>query len=237
MDEHRTTAVWEAVKAAAHAEHAVPSIRHVVIACARALSASGAGLSIARNGGEREPIFTTDALTEELEELQITLGEGPCADAAIADAPTQISDTTEEAARRRWPAFAPASVARGVRSVSAFPVGAGAAHFGVLSVYRRQTGSFRPAEVTDAMLFADAALALAVLPGDGIAPDLQSLIDASAAGRRAEVHQATGMVAAQLGVSVTDALVALRAHAYATGARLIELARDVVNGGVRFDSL
>jgi hypothetical protein len=45
---------------------------------------------------------------------------------------------------------------------------------------------------------------------------------------RAEVHQATGMILAQLGVPAQDAFVRLRAHAFATCRPLGEVARDVV---------
>jgi hypothetical protein len=58
--------------------------------------------------------------------------------------------------------------------------------------------------------------------------------DAMVALRRAEVHQATGMVAAQLGVGVPDALVALRARAYVTGQRLSEVASEVLARRLRF---
>ncbi len=48
------------------------------------------------------------------------------------------------------------------------------------------------------------------------------------------VHQAAGMVAAQLGVSVRDALVRLRAHAFGNDRSLTDVARDVVDRRLRF---
>ncbi len=47
-------------------------------------------------------------------------------------------------------------------------------------------------------------------------------------GSRAEIHQATGMVLAQLGFSATDALARLRAHAFVEQRLLIDVAEDVV---------
>jgi len=47
-------------------------------------------------------------------------------------------------------------------------------------------------------------------------------------GSRAEVHQATGMVLAQLGVSAAEALARLRAYAFVEQRLLIDVARDVV---------
>jgi hypothetical protein len=50
------------------------------------------------------------------------------------------------------------------------------------------------------------------------------------------VHQAAGMVAVQLGIGVADALVRLRARAFATGTPLHKLAEDVVDRRLRFDT-
>jgi hypothetical protein len=49
------------------------------------------------------------------------------------------------------------------------------------------------------------------------------------------VHQATGMITVQLGVSMAVALVRLRAHAYAHDRRLRDVAADVVARRLRFD--
>ncbi|MFD0630267.1 ANTAR domain-containing protein [Catenulispora yoronensis] len=52
---------------------------------------------------------------------------------------------------------------------------------------------------------------------------------------RAEVHQATGMISVQLGVSLAEALVRLRAHAWAADRLLADVAADVVARRLRFD--
>jgi hypothetical protein len=49
------------------------------------------------------------------------------------------------------------------------------------------------------------------------------------------VHQASGMIAVQLGVGVGEALVRLRAYAFANDRRLTEVAADVVGRRLRFD--
>ncbi|MGH3311543.1 MAG: ANTAR domain-containing protein [Streptomyces sp.] len=50
-----------------------------------------------------------------------------------------------------------------------------------------------------------------------------------------EVHQATGMVTVQLGVTAAVALVRLRDYAFAQDRRLSEVAKDVVARRLRFD--
>ena len=52
---------------------------------------------------------------------------------------------------------------------------------------------------------------------------------------RAVVHQATGMITIQLGTSLADALLRLRAHAYASGRTVSDIAADVVDRRLRFD--
>jgi AmiR/NasT family two-component response regulator len=53
-------------------------------------------------------------------------------------------------------------------------------------------------------------------------------------GARAEVHQATGMISVQLGVSLEEAFVRLRAHAFASGGALGDVAGEVVGRRLRF---
>ncbi len=52
---------------------------------------------------------------------------------------------------------------------------------------------------------------------------------------RAEVSQATGMVMAQLGIDPAEALVRLRAHAYATDRSAIDVARDILDRRLRLE--
>jgi hypothetical protein len=204
-----------------------------VLACAELLAATGAGLSLAQGGTPREPLLASGPLAEELEELQFTLGEGPCMAATARRSPVLVPDLAGPSAHSRWPVFAPAAVDHGVRAMFAFPVSAGAALVGVLDVYRSAPGSLRPQELADALVLTDAVLVLALDERGGIAPDLGNLLDTTVSARRAQVHQATGMVAAQLGVSMTDALAALRAYAYTEGRRLIDVAADVLARKVR----
>ena len=118
----------------------------------------------------------------------------------------------------------------------AFPVAAGAALIGVLNVYRHSPGSLGRQELADALVFADAVLLLALDSRGGIASDLSDLLDTELSARRAHVHQATGMVAAQLEVSVTDALAALRAYAFTRGRRLGDVAADVLDRRIRLSA-
>jgi len=118
----------------------------------------------------------------------------------------------------------------------AFPVAAGAALVGVLDLYRHAGGSLSQRELADALVFADAVLLLALDSRGGITSDLCDLLDTELSARRAHVHQATGMVAAQLEVSVTDALAALRAYAFTRGRPLGAVAADVLARRIRLSA-
>jgi hypothetical protein len=229
-DRHR---VWAAINARARTEGVTVSLRHAVAECADALGSAGTGLVLARNGTPREPLLASNAATEELEELQFLLGQGPGMETAAGHGPVLVADLAAQDSERRWPVFAPAAVTRGVRGMFAFPVAAGAALVGVLNVYRHRPGSLGQRELADALIFADAVLLLALDSRGGIASDLTDLLDSGLSARRAHVHQATGMVAAQLEVSVTDALAALRAYAFTRGRPLGDVAADVLSRRLR----
>lgn len=230
VDHDRSAKVWGAIKAVADNDGTAPTLLHAVTACARELSACGAGLALTRNGGVLEPLLATDPEIGELDELQFAVGEGPTTEAMATGLPVLETDLSGPEAGRRWPVFTAAVVGRGVRGAFAFPVAAGAARMGVLSVYRRQAGPLRPDQLQDALVFADTVFVLALDRRRGLDTDLDSVIEAAFVARRAEVHQAAGRLAAQQRISVVDALALLRAHSYSSGRSLREVAVDVMAG-------
>jgi ANTAR domain-containing protein/GAF domain-containing protein len=192
---------------------------------------SGVGLIAMTGTAVRELICATDAVSATLEQLQFTLGEGPSVEAFNTGTPVLAGDLTAVVHRARWPAFVPEAVRAGARAVFAYPLRVGAARIGVMEAYRVDPGHLSDEEVTEAELVCHAAMVVlldgqfdSVLPaGTGIVP------------YRAEVHQATGMIVAQLGVSAEEAFVRLRARAYAEGRTVEDVARDIVSRRVRFD--
>jgi hypothetical protein len=225
--------MWLSITALARREGAVVAVRHAVMACAEALGA-GAALSIAVDHRPYEPVFATDARSDELAELQTTLGEGPSIEAGQGDGPVLAGDLAAPGVQARWPEFAPLALARGVAAIFAIPVGSGAARLGVLCLYWEQADALSRDQLDEALRYADAAMMLALDDRGGLAPGAADLIGPSFSARRAEVHQATGMISVQLGISLTDALVTLRAHAYADGRPLSQVAADVVGRLISF---
>jgi hypothetical protein len=174
----------------------------------------------------------SDPVTERIEELQFTYGEGPCVDAFASSRPVLIPDLAAEA-MRRWPVYAPAIHDSGIRAVFAFPLQIGAVRLGALDVFRTRTGSLSRTELGHAFTFADRAVTTLLDGQERATEDADGLDDAI--GNRVELFQAQGMVMVMLGISLAEALSRIRAHAYAEGRRLNDVAADIVARRLRLD--
>jgi hypothetical protein len=182
-----------------------------------------------------EPDFVmcvTDPVSEELAELQLTLGEGPEQDLMARAGPVLASDLADESAARRWPAFAAAAGQVGAAAVFAFPLTVGAIRAGTMGLYRSTPGPLTRADLGDSLLLSDAATMLlldsvATDGADGAAAGLDGHVPDLAL-HRAEIDQATGMLTVQIGLPPAAAFARLRAYAYAEDRRLADVAADIV---------
>src|SRR5579872_2101459 len=84
-------------------------VDRVCIAAAGLLSLRGAGLSLMVDGELRGTAGVSDPGIAVIQELQLTLGEGPCVDAWTSRAPVLEANLADPAIVR-WPAFAQAGV-------------------------------------------------------------------------------------------------------------------------------
>ncbi|MEW2303293.1 GAF and ANTAR domain-containing protein [Streptomyces sp. NPDC006655] len=222
----------------------------VCTAAVAALPVGGAGVSAMSRGRASHPLYSTDSVSQQLEELQLTLGEGPCVDAFVLGSSVLCTDLLAGELQRHWTVFADAALEAGARAVFAFPLQIGAISPGVLDLYSSSSVELDADEVADAMAFADTATLLLLDAGIGEAgvpsetgasgtdvagtdrPDPAPFDDLG--GYRAEIDQATGVLMVQLGVGVEEAFIRLRAHAYARGIRISVVAADVVAHRLRF---
>jgi hypothetical protein len=200
---------------------------HVCAAAVAALPVDGAGVSVMSRTAASHPLCGTDEVSRSLEELQLTLGEGPCVDAFALGTAVLSPDLRTAGWLARWPVFAPAAAEAGAGAVFALPLRIGAISPGVLDLYRGEPGALDGEALADALAFADTATLL-LLGGPTEGPE------GGLGAYRAQIDQATGMLTEQLGVGIEEAFVRLRAHAYARGRRLADLAADVVAGRLRF---
>lgn len=204
--------------------------------CVELVDVAGAGISIVTQAGNRGAVCATDDVAAMIEDLQFSLGEGPCVDAVSAGRPVLIPDLGEPHAVDvgRWPAFMSAAADAGILAVFAFPLAVGAVRVGALDLYRNRAGELSAEQLAGALLAADAA-AIALLSLDVDAVDTFSGDAAEGANYHLDVHRATGMVQEQLGVSTADALLRLRAKAFADERPISEVAADVIERRLRFD--
>lgn len=197
-------------------------------ACIDGFGLDGASISVLTTTEAREMVYASNPTAALLEELQFSLNEGACMEAATSGRPVLVTDLQESTEATRWPMFAGAVLERtNARALFALPLQWGAVALGVLDLYRAAPGGLSHAQWQDALSAADTAammlLGARTDPGGNGFGWLDGYV-----GDHAEVHQATGMVLVQLGVNAQDALSRLRAHAFVEQRLLVEIARDVV---------
>lgn len=204
-------------------------------ACVDGFDVHGAAISLLTMSPSRETLWASDPTADLLEDLQFSLNEGACMQAASTGSPVLVPNLHDSTDAQRWPIFA-AAVAEQTDAVALFalPLKWGTINLGVLDLYRRTPGGLSPEQSRDAISAADVAalmmLGVRTEPGDS---DSDGWLDPAVSGR-AEVHQATGMVLVQLDVSAEVALARMRAHAFVEQRLLIDVARDVVSRKLRF---
>ena len=166
--------------------------------------------------------------------LQMELGEGPCLQAHASGVPVFLPDLAAGNANR-WPTFAAAALAAGVHAEFSLPLTVGPGGLGTLDLCRDRPGMLSEEHLADALVTADIARDAVLYRqyatgGTGLA----ELLDTGGTDR-VVVHQATGMIAAQLDDTTSNALARLRAAAFASGRPMLDIAHDVVERRIRFD--
>lgn len=230
----------ETLLAADTDEDAQASSSRMSLICARCvseLSVAGAGATVlsypdngdSNDGGpHRGLVYATNDVSSGLEDLQLTVGEGPCLDTFSTGGPVLIANLAYET--DRWPGFTPGARALGAVAVFSFPLQVGVIRLGSLDLYRDTTGSLSGAQMTDALVLADLATQAVLHELDGHpTQDLGWLADP-----HTEIYQASGMLQVQLGTTTDAALMRLRAHAYLNEIPLAEVAGQVVRRELRF---
>ncbi|MBB4683978.1 GAF and ANTAR domain-containing protein [Amycolatopsis jiangsuensis] len=198
----------------------------VCVACTQTMDqVDGAILSLRGTGRSQEVLGASAPWATRLSELQYTAGEGPGVEAFRAGSPVLVPDLAAD--QVRWPGFAQSALAAGLGAVFAFPLQFGAIRLGTFELARHRPGGLSSAEAKDAALAADLTTTAllrhsreAARAGHELAP--RTMVSYQ------DVHVATGMLAARLGMSLDDAFTRLRAHAYTTNRSVLDVARDVL---------
>lgn len=202
-------------------------------ACVDVLGVTGAGVTI-MVGNQAGPICVSNQRMAALEDLQFAMGEGPCQDAFRTGLAVH-APRLDKSALARWPTFVELAHKSGIGAVFAYPLSLQAAKIGVLTLYHDAEGDLTTAQNDDSFALAE-VLTETVLslqdaaPAGTLAPGLEGAVV-----YRAEIYQASGMVAIQLQISAADALLRIRAYAFTQGQTVAKVAADIVARRVRLN--
>lgn len=216
----------------AHEDDALTT-KELCQACSDVTGTTGAAIALISPDLEQSTAGASNEVSDRIEELQFTLGEGPAVDAYQQERPVLEPDLADPATPR-WLGFTGPALKAGVRAVFGFPLHVGAAWFGVLDLYRDRPGPLDEQQHADALAMADVVTEAILLMQAHAAPGDVATELATDSPTRSVVHQAAGMISAQVDVSVAQAMVRLRAHAFSNDKRLAEVSKEVVARELRF---
>jgi hypothetical protein len=207
-------------------------------ACVQLLDVDGAAISLLHEGVSRGTFGSSGEVSRRLDELQFTFGEGPCLDAVAQSRPMLIADLRNADG---WSAFTEALLKLGIRAVFALPVAVDGTYVGALDLFRNAPGRLSRADLSGALLAAEVAeLPLLQLMNKAIGwddrdHDKGSVMAELASLSRVEVYQATGMIMGRLNVGPDEALIRLRAYAFASDMTASEVAWEIVERRLTLD--
>lgn len=204
------------------------------LACSDVVGVAGAALLLISTQRLLGCVAVSDPVTEAVEQVEYTLGDGPCMTAYRTKTPVFDPDLAE-GGDDRWPEFRRGALAVGIHAAFGFPLFIDRICIGALNLYHDKPGPLTEAQVADARIVARMASRTllnwqADAPQGKLAWQLEQVPN-----HRVEVHQAAGRISVQADIPVTDALVVLRAYAFSEDRTISDVARDVAAGTLRFD--
>ena len=201
-------------------------------ACVRLFAVDAAAISLVIDGTNNGTLGASGPTARAIDELQFTLGEGPCLDSVVERRPVMVLDLANPQ-HLRWPIYSRAVLEYDIRGVFAIPVMVAGQWLGALDLFRTLPGSLGGEDLAGAMIAAQLAeMAFMDLIGGDLSaaatdPSSRAWAELNVLSR-AEVSQATGVLIAQLDVTPAVALMRLRAYAFATGRSATAVARDIL---------
>ncbi len=232
-------AIREQLLAAVDGRRGMDAADRLCEACVTLLDVDAAAISLVFDGANTGTLGSSGEFARAYDELQFTLGEGPCLESVSRRAPVLVTDLAD-GNDRRWPVYGPAMLDHRIRGVYAMPVVVAGEYVGALDLFRVLPGQLGGGQLAGAIVAAE----LAGMPLlDLLDSDMQAAVSDPRSNAwaelnalsRAEVSQATGVLVAQLQVDPAEALLRLRAHAYATGRAATDVARDILERRLKLE--
>ncbi|MBH0054287.1 GAF and ANTAR domain-containing protein [Salinibacterium sp. SWN167] len=191
-------------------------------------------ISVIDEYGNQLTVCVNGRLAARLDALQFELGEGPARQALSSRSPVLWPDLDQDS-ETGWPVFQNAARELGVRGVFSFPLVLGNAVVGAVNLSTTTPHEADADFVSNAQSMANNVALTAVERALHAAQRHSSPETEQAPALRREVHQATGIIISQLGLSAPDAFARLQAHAFSTGRPVDDVARDLVTRVLEFD--
>jgi hypothetical protein len=203
------------------------------LSCVKVLPIDRAAITVGLASNTWELLGASDETAARIEAQQAVTGEGPAIDALTRAGPVLVDDLAKHLAS--WPGFSAALGADAHGAMYAFPLQIGAIVVGVLDLYRVGPLSLESEDMTAMLAVADIVTMVLL----SHTPPLEAATGAAEAWwapspASSEIHQATGMVVAQLAVQPRIAYLRLRAYAFAHDLPLTTVALDVIERRLRF---
>ena len=197
----------------------------LVHSAVRFTAAVDAGIVLADADAVLHMIASTSERTSDVEEIQLETQQGPCWDSYRSGQTVEVLNL--RVARERWPQFVLFAEQRGFRAGYAVPVTLRGQHLGALNLFLDRSAASTDSDAAVAQALAQAATIAIVQRRVGKQrADRFTLQDALHS--RILLEQAKGALAYRRGVSIDEAFKLLRDHARRTGARLRDVADQVV---------
>ena len=202
--------------------------------CVSAVAVDGGSIALVSSQGSRVGLGATDTMAAQLEEIQMTLGEGPYLDAVSSLSPVQVHNFADPAAdgAERWPFLAKEAARLEVCAMFGFPVSLGDVPVGIVGLYRRKPGALSADHLGTTLTAVDDIAASLLDQDTWTEVASRAPMEQEPPGRLGTgtpvVHQAAGMTMIQLDVTINEAMALLRATAFTEGKALADLALEVV---------
>ena len=203
--------------------------------CVETIDVSAAGLMLVSPGGDLRVVASSSEAARIVELFEIQGAEGPCVDCYRTG--TAVFGESVAEITSRWPSFARVAIDVGFQSVHAIPMRLRGKVVGALNLFRQEAGSLSPADVLAAQALADVST-IAILQYEA-GRHAQIVNDQlhNALTSRIMIEQAKGIVSERLGVDMEGSFSTLRRYARSHNSRLVDVARDVINGAIPSNSL
>lgn len=207
-----------------------PGLDQLCEACVRVLDIDGMSLAVISGQAIRETLCARGRNALQIDQLQFTVGEGPCLEACSAGRPRSVPDLLD-GTDQRWPVFTSAvsEIAPDLRAIFGFPLLVGSQGIGAMNLYRNSPGDLGERQSREAARACELAVPIILedLPVRRVS-DFGAYLREHAVIDRTAVYRATGLLMLDQELNSQEAFDRLRAFAFSQGRLVEDVADDVV---------